>query len=159
MTVCPYFHIGILVPDLEAAVAKFSDAFGLTFTDVATAEYELALPLEGRLLKRRSRVRYSMEGPPHYELMQADSSDFFGPPEMNRVHHVGLWAPDIASAQLDLHGKGLRTQAQVRRPDGQPGVFFTDPADAFGIRFEVLNDTRRPGFDRFVATGDPQYLT
>src|SRR5580698_9399938 len=117
MTVCPYFHIGILVPDLEAAVAKFSDAFGLTFTDVATAEYELALPLEGRLLKRRSRVRYSMEGPPHYELMQADSSDFFGPPEMNRVHHVGLWAPDIASAQLDLHGKGLRTQAQVRRPD------------------------------------------
>ena len=31
MTEAPYFHVGILVPDLDEAVARFHDVLGLDF--------------------------------------------------------------------------------------------------------------------------------
>jgi len=159
MTICPFFHIGILVPDLEEAQDKFARLFGISFTNVASAEYEIIRPESGTRLRRSSRMCYSAEGPPYYELMQADSSDFFGPPETMRIHHVGLWTSDVGRAQQRAGEIGLRTDAETRDPVGRLGVFFTNPQDAYGIRFEFLPEAKRAGFEKFIASRDPRYLT
>lgn len=159
MTVCPFFHIGILVPDLEEAQDKFIRLFGISFTAMASAEYEIIRPESNTRISRSSRMCYSAEGPPHYELMQADSSDFFGSPETMRIHHVGLWTSDVGQAQQQVRELGLRTDAETRDQAGRLNVFFTNPQDAYGIRFEFLPEARRAGFEKFIASRDPRYLT
>ena len=159
MTVCPFFHIGILVPDLEEAQDKFTRLFGISFTAVASAQYEIIRPESGTRISRSSRMCYSTDGPPHYELMQADASDFFGPPEGMRIHHVGLWTSDVGQAQRQVREIGLRTDAETRDALGQLNVFFTNPQDAYGIRFEFLPEAKRAGWEKFIASRDPGYLT
>jgi len=69
----PFHHLGILTPDIEAAIDFLSPTLGVTFRDPITVtslrvdpdEFgnAAAHPVEGR-------ISFSIEGPPHYELAE-----------------------------------------------------------------------------------------
>jgi catechol 2,3-dioxygenase-like lactoylglutathione lyase family enzyme len=156
MTLCAYFHIGLMVPDIGAARAHFGAVFEAEFTTITAVEYNVAVPGTGELYHRVSHVCFSRQGPPYYELLQVGAAGLFGPQELGRVHHVGVWTPDTVATQTKLAARGVHTEAEVRTPEGRTRVWYSEPADAYGIRFEFLDETRRDWMRQYIATGtDP----
>lgn len=156
MTLCAYFHIGLMVPDIGVAREHFATVFEQEFTTITAVEYDVAVPDTGETYHRVSHVCFSRGEPPYYELLQVGAAGLFGPTELGRVHHVGVWTPDAIATQATLAGRGVRTEAEVRTPEGRTRVWYSDPADAYGVRFEFLDHTRRDWMTRYIATGvDP----
>ncbi len=153
MTICPFFHIGVLVPDIHAARDRFKDLFEVDFTSVAVVEYDVAVPATAEVYHRVSHVCFSREGPPYYELLQVGSHGLFGPTELGRIHHVGVWTPDAAASQTAFSGKGVTAEAEILTVEGRTRVWYSDPHDAYGIRFEFQEESRRDWLERYIATG------
>lgn len=73
MTASPYFHIGILVPDLDEATERFSDVLGVTFVDRVYQDSEYFD--DGGVIKNlRLHLTYSIDGPPYHELLEAQGT-------------------------------------------------------------------------------------
>src|SRR5215471_14830915 len=104
MTLCEFFHIGLLVPDIGAARDHFAAAFEVDFTSVTAVEYDVFVPETGERYHRVSHVCFSRGEPPYYELLQVGATGLFGPAELGRVHHVGVWTGDAVATQALLAG-------------------------------------------------------
>ena len=72
----PFFHVGVLVRDIEQAAVDFGELLGLRFEPVRSAPLVTGEPM---------RFRYSLAGPPFIELVQmADTSLGIGAPSRAR---------------------------------------------------------------------------
>src|SRR4029453_5130931 len=93
LTASNLFHVGILVPDLDEAVARFAEVLGLSFKEPAVAHvdrFEYGSSVEALDL----RITGSIQGPPYLELLESqDNSSLYGHAHEG-LHHVGLWEPD-----------------------------------------------------------------
>jgi hypothetical protein len=65
----PFFHLGILVRDIDQAARDFSALLGLRFEPVRAAPV-----VTGEVM----RFRYSLDGPPFLELVQMAGSGIWG---------------------------------------------------------------------------------
>jgi catechol 2,3-dioxygenase-like lactoylglutathione lyase family enzyme len=151
VTGTPYFHVGILVEDLEAAVDRFSKVLGLTFNDPLMATFDCLEdpdPHEGFV-----RCTYSRQGPPFIELLEANGDGLFSLAGGEGVHHVGYWDADVDARCALLSGQGVEREARVANPDGTTFSAFTRREDLFGLRLEVLHDASREATERWIATG------
>jgi hypothetical protein len=91
----PYSHVGVVVADLDAALALLGPALGLTWAatrvvDVGGAEL---------------RLSYSQQGPPYLELLEV-AGDF--PLARPGLHHVGYWSYDLPQDRGRLVRAGMR---------------------------------------------------
>lgn len=151
MTGISQFHVGIVVDDLDAAMAHFSSVLGITFNEPRTVFFnrlEDPDPREAEL-----RVVFSKEGPPHYELMQGGPGSIyagFG----EGLHHVGVWQPDAQGRMEQMKAKGMRIETRVVMPDGRALTWFNDPTQVHGVRFEFVDDADRPTLEHFMRTGE-----
>lgn len=147
-----YFHIGVLVSDLEAAMDKFSRVLGLTFNDPITATFDnLEDPDPGEAFVR---CTYSREGPPHIELLEANGEDgLWSIKNGEGFHHLGFWESDTERRCTFLKDASQRIGARVVQPSGRVMTVFNDPADLFGIRVEFLHDSSRAVMEQWAATG------
>jgi len=140
MTASPFYHFGILVEDLDAAIERFADLFGLTFNDPATFRLNrLADPEEHRL---DVRVAYSRQGPPYLEIIEATGDGLYAPSQGLGFHHVGLWDPAIdTNRETYLSEKALRSEARVITSAGGTFAWCSQPSSACGIRFEFVDES------------------
>ncbi len=97
----PFFHVGFVVPDLTAAQQEFSASHGLTWGSVMTVP--MPVRYGGEVSLREFSFVYSIEGPPHVELVAIG-----GPPWTvgEGVHHIGYWSEDLAADIQQLEGTG-----------------------------------------------------
>lgn len=151
MTFAPFFHVGILVEDIDAAAERFHETLGLTFRPAVTARLERFADPEPRLLE--PRFTYSFEGPPYLELVQMTDSALHAPALGEGLHHLGIWLPDSRRGIADLERRGLRREASIQRPDGTAQVWFNDPADLHGTRVEFLDEEGRTGWEAQYGAG------
>lgn len=121
----PYFHIGVLVRDLDVATASFAARLGITFEPIRTGQLATG---------DTPRYCYSIEGPPYFELMEMTGEGTFQAPREG-LHHVGFHERDLESRCALFEG---RTEPILRAGDGSPLVFYTDPADLHGVRLEFI---------------------
>ena len=77
MTVSPYFHVGILVPDLDVAIERFSDVLGVSFADRVHQDTEY-FEDGGVMQPLTLHITYSTDGPPYYELIEAQGDGCTG---------------------------------------------------------------------------------
>jgi len=126
-----FSHIGIAVPDLEAAAAQLAVRFGV----VPGAPKEV--PEQG------VRIVMVQLGTATIELLaptRADSpvAKFLERNPSGGVHHIALHVPDAGEAADAVREAGLRiVGAGEPRPGyhGRP-IFFVNPKDFFGALFE-----------------------
>ena len=130
MTESTYHHVGILVPDIEAAIAWFSEVLGVTFHAphrmithgrIDPAEFGDEEQHEGT-----SYLAWAKQGPPYYELVEAKgnglhSIERHGP----GLHHVGFFVPDVDAALARLTPAGVGVEGRVVAPDGTTMVCWT----------------------------------
>jgi hypothetical protein len=77
--ITPYYHIGLVVADLEAAMSELSAAVGLTWEDPHRSTYG----------EWDIDVVMSMEGPPYIELVQGGPDGPWSGADGRRLDHFG----------------------------------------------------------------------
>jgi len=105
----PFFHVGILVRDIDQAAEDLEALLGLQFEPVRAAPM-----VSGDI----GRFRYSLQGPPYLELVQIAFSE-----------------PDVPSRCAAFGGEA---DAVVQGEGGVARVIFTRPGALHGIRAEYL---------------------
>jgi lactoylglutathione lyase len=90
------YHVGVRVPDLDAAMAELTAALGITWADVVEQDRPVWTPAEGSYTIPL-RFTYSREGPQHIELLQGEPGSLWDGNDRPGVHHMGGWVDDVAA--------------------------------------------------------------
>jgi catechol 2,3-dioxygenase-like lactoylglutathione lyase family enzyme len=123
----PYFHVGILVRDIEAARADFCAFLGVEFEPVSSVQVATG---------ETTRFCYSLQGPPYLELMEMTGTGSWSPEQGEGVHHLGLSDPSVPGRCAAF---GNRTELISAAEDGTPRVVFTRPEALHGVRLEYFD--------------------
>ena len=131
-----FFKAGIVVTDLEAAMAELGGQLGVEWTPVQ------AVPLNVRtadgLEEIELRVVVSRSGPTYLELIEALPSGYYAAPSGSYLHHVGMWVDDLAAESARLDGEGWRREAAGEH-EGTAPVAFAFHASPWGLRLELAD--------------------
>jgi catechol 2,3-dioxygenase-like lactoylglutathione lyase family enzyme len=122
----PFFHVGILVRDIDQAAEDFAALLGVEFEPVRAAPM-----VSGEV----SRFRYSLQGPPYLELVQMNGSGLLTPEQGEGLHHIAFSEPDVPGRCAAFGGEA---DTVVQGEGGVARVIFTQPGALHGIRAEYL---------------------
>ena len=147
------FHVGFLVADIEEAIKRFEAVLGVTFHAPSLQHLEVEMMHAPEPHRYDSLLTYSREGPPYFELMQADGSEYKGLHQGERIHHVGLWVSDVAEQMARNQANGLREEVTIHYP-GTDRIrqWFTDPVTLHGVRLEFFDDAWAADFKTWVES-------
>jgi len=138
-------HIGILVPNLEQAIEKWSDVLGYTFSPVGryrTPNY--ADRSNPDLHFHDARISFSKEGPPHIELMEATGAGTHSLDQLG-IHHFGFPGTADPRARMDeLCGLGIGADGESFNDDGELLLWFTEKSAMDGVRLEFISPLPGP---------------
>lgn len=146
-----YFHVGIVVPDLEKAIARFSDVLGIKFTEPATfniPRLEDPDPHEFHLVGA-----FSMTEPPYYELIQANGNGIIAPSNAGQILYYGVWETDMAMRLEKLKKQQVGLAALFRMDDQSPPFAMITQPDLMGARIEYVSTASKGPIEEWVATG------
>ena len=135
MTAIELFHVGILVDDLDAALARYSSVLHLTFE--APRRLDVVVEESGEARPRRVRVAYSIEGPPFLELIESQADGLWGHQHGEGLHHVGAWDGDLIRRWEELAGIGPAIDTRIYR-DGVLAAVYLDRGALHGVRLELV---------------------
>ncbi|MFF4223280.1 antibiotic biosynthesis monooxygenase [Streptomyces abikoensis] len=145
------FHVGMVVPDLEKAVALHSDVLGIEFTEphvFRIPRLEDPDPHPAELTAVFSRT-----GAPYYELIQAAGDGIISAAHCGRILYYGVWEPDMDARLERLRRQGIGVDAYFRSgPGATPFAVITAP-DLLGARVEYVGLGDRPPIEEWVRTG------
>ena len=125
----PFFHVGILVRDVEAARADFTARLGVEFEPVHSQPIATG---------ETTRFCYSLAGPPYLELVEMTGTGSWSADQPEGFHHIGIGDPSVA-ARCSLFGDGVDLIAPGE--NGSPLVALTPPDALHGIRVEYFDAT------------------
>ena len=145
------YHLGVRVPDIEAAMAEMGEALNVTWCSLQEREQQVWTPAAG-LTTIPLRFTYSAEGPQHVELLEGAPGTIWDGREQPGVHHVGVWVDDVAAETKALVAKGWTVVAAQNAPDRGYGA-FTYVAPPSGLIVELVWTAIEPMFQRWFAGG------
>ncbi|MDX6631103.1 MAG: hypothetical protein QOH00_3349 [Gaiellales bacterium] len=148
----PFVHIGIVVRNLEEAMARF-ERFGITFMAPRVVHVD-RLVEGGRETSLDLRIVFSLEGPPHWELLEAVGDGIYGPERSGGIHHVAVLDPDPERRVEALAGEEFRLTAAQYRPDGSMIVGYLDPVGLDGVRIELIHEPVQEAIMAWVSGDD-----
>ena len=134
-----FFHVGVVVEDLAAAVDRFSEVLGVKFTEPATFHVPC---LEDPDPHPFDLVAvYSMTAPPYYELIQAQGDGICSIKNAGQLLYCAVWELDMAHRLKSLEKQGIGLEATFRKdPHSPPFAMITKP--------DLLGGTRAPSSGR-----------
>ncbi len=137
-------HFGIVVPDLDSAIAFYRD--------VLKCEVTAPVVREGQGIKKAFVSFENMQveliepttpnSPIKHVLEHHNASDFICRHPNGGLHHVCYTVPDLKEAREALRIKGYRmlgTASAAIGAAGQP-ISFLDPAATDGVLIELKQD-------------------
>jgi hypothetical protein len=136
----PFFHVGFVVPDLDATMEEFQVALGVEWR----APIEAIVPLLGPdgVVEANVYSVYSDGGPPAIELVQSVAGTALAGNGGVSFHHLGFWTDRLADSSHDLDAHGWPCAATVASPDNNPSR-FTLQQSPYGFYLELF-DTSTP---------------
>lgn len=148
------YHLGIRVPDLDAAMSELGDALGLTWCSLQESNQSVWTPADG-LQTVALKFTYSVEGPNHLELLEGAPGTVWDGRESPGAHHTGVWVDNVALSTEELLAKGWALVAAQRPPEDGYGVFaYVQPPS--GLIVELVLSAIEPMFQRWFAGGSLQ---
>lgn len=146
-----FYHWGIVAADFDATCEELATVCGLTWAKPMRREFNLLQP-DG-VIEVNFRLTYSVEGPPHYEIVEASPGTLWEPAVTGGVHHLGFWSADIAGDAARLIAAGYECGATAATPGGKP-VGFSYHRLHSGLWVELVDLARKPAYDSWIAGGD-----
>jgi catechol 2,3-dioxygenase-like lactoylglutathione lyase family enzyme len=133
----PYVHIGVMVPDIDAAVGDFA-RLGLTFMEPRTVHIDRMVE-NGNETEFDLRVAFSQQGPPQLELLEVVGEGVYGPQQVGALHHIAVLDDDPIARSEQLVADGFRVTGAQYRPDGSAIVVYLESEALHGLRLELLH--------------------
>jgi methylmalonyl-CoA/ethylmalonyl-CoA epimerase len=131
-------HVGVAVPDIDAAIAFWREAMGAT---VVTEPFDM--PQQG------VRVCFvdTPNGGTQIELLAPLSeaspvSAFLAKNPLGGQHHLAFEVPDIEAARAEFEAQGKRVLGPTRIGAHGTPVFFVHPKDMAGVLTEIMESPR-----------------
>jgi hypothetical protein len=129
----PYFQVGVLVEDIDAAREELGAALGLEWSEIVVRENG----------EWRIRVCFAKQGPPYLELIEGPAGSPWEAIGGSRIDHIGYWADDLDASKrrLDAAGLALEVDGSVHG-----GVFTYHRGRKSGLRVELIDAAGRAAF-------------
>jgi hypothetical protein len=141
------YHTGVVVPDLEAAMARLSAVTGVAWTRVLEGTMTIRLASGDRSMDLR--YAYTLDAP-YVEFVQAVPGTPWEPSASGAAHHVGYFCDDLAATSAALAERGFAREA-CGVVDDEIAVFAFH-RDTSGVRLEILERARIPDFPAHVRS-------
>ncbi|HEV7655666.1 MAG TPA: methylmalonyl-CoA epimerase [Mycobacteriales bacterium] len=126
-------HVGIAVPDLDAAIAWYGETFGLASVHEEVNEEQGVR--EAMLAVGDGTTRIQLLAPLRPDSAIAKFLDRSGP----GIQQVAYTVEDVEKVSAELRGKGLRLLYDTaRRGTANSRVNFLHPTDAGGVLVELV---------------------
>lgn len=129
------YHVGLVVPDLDAAMQQHSALLGFDWSPPGESRFDVRV--DGSAQQARIRVTYSVQGPPYLELVE-DLTGVWGRAGLG-LSHVGCWSEDLPADVARAEAAGL--PARVSDDGGlfsyhelSPGLWLELVSTAFRSR-------------------------
>jgi len=138
------FHVGIVVDDLEAALAEMSGLFGYEWCSLLSVETPVVLG-DGEMSLGLT-FAYS-KSTPRIEVIQSIPGTLWIPAATSGVHHLGYWSDDVAADAERLTSRGYAPEATGLRPGGEP--VWAYHRSASGPRIELVSRQLQAGLEHY----------
>jgi len=128
LTAAPFFHVGYVVADLEAAMAEFGGVPGVSWQAVVQ--------------RPAWRRVFSSGTPPLIELIEGEPGTPWDPALGTGLHHVGKLTYDLNASIAELTAAGLEIAIDGREISG-PWAYFALPRTSTLFEVAEADDTTR----------------
>lgn len=148
-----FYHTGIIVPDLDAAMARLSALAGYRW--ISPVSYTLPFRTTVGTQEVTSTFVYSLQAP-HVELIKEVPGTAWTAAPGNSIHHLGYWTDNLAESAKILEDNGFTFEATA---DTAPPdlALFAYYLDAAGTRIEIVDRALFPDFPAFLqAAAGPE---
>ena len=146
------YHTGIVVPDLNAAMARLTALTGYRW--ITPLSYTLPFRTAAGSRELTSTIVYSVQGP-HLELVQEVPGSPWTAAPGNSVHHLGYFTDNLAETgrMLERNGFTFEMTADVAQPSAESDLaLFAYYVDAFGTRIEIVDRALFPDWPGFLQS-------
>ncbi len=150
------FHVGIRVPNLDAAMVELGASLGVTWAERREkAAQTLWTPQDG-LQHLHLKFTYSAEGPQHIELLEGPASSFWDGRTDSGAHHLGIWVDSVVDETDRLVGAGWVIVGAQRDPtDGNGYGVFSYLQPPSGLIVELVDRAIQPHFEQWWGAALP----
>ena len=131
-------HVGVAIPDMDAAIAFYRDTLGAG---------EISEPFD--MPEQGVKVCFvdTPDGGTQVELLAPLSDDspvagFLAKNPLGGQHHLCFEVPDIQAARAEFDGQGKRILGPTRLGAHGTPIFFVHPKDMNGILTEIMESPR-----------------
>jgi hypothetical protein len=142
------YHTGIVVPDLDAAMARLSALAGYRW--ITPLRYTFPFRTANGTRELTSAAVYSLQSP-HVELLQEVPDSPWTAAPGNSVHHLGYFTDNLTDTARMLEDNGLTFEMTADLP-GSDLALFAYYLDAFGTRIEIVDRALFPDFPAFLQS-------
>lgn len=149
-----FYHTGIVVPDLDAAMATLSALAGYRW--INPMSYTLPFRTAAGIRELTSTIVYSLQSP-HVELVQEVPGSPWTAAPGNAVHHLGYFSDNLSESARALEAHGFTLEMTADTP-GSDLALFAYYTDASGTRIEIVDRALFPDFPAFLQSmaGSPE---
>ena len=143
-----FYHTGIIVPDLDAAMARLSALAGYRW--INPLSYTLPFRTASGTHELTSTFVYSLQAP-HVELIQEVAGSPWTAAPGNSIHHLGYFTDNLADSARMLENNGF-TFEMTADVSGSELALFAYYVDEFGTRIEIVDRALFPDFPAFLKS-------
>jgi glyoxalase/bleomycin resistance protein/dioxygenase superfamily protein len=140
-------HVAYVVPDLAEAMKRLTASAGLRWA--APRKLPVLLRTPAGEIPTEVNLTYSVQGPPHIELIAEQPGTIWGS-EHHGFHHMGYWSGRFADDIEALTGAGFEFDAGGVNEHGALTGFAYLREPHTGLRVELRDEARKPATQRWL---------
>jgi len=141
----PFWHVGVLVPDLDSAMRELNLGVGIEWCDPQTRQGE-AKPF---------RLTFSRAAP-FLELIEGEAGTVRDASAGPRLHHLAFFTDDYTEDRERLACAGFSLELEGFAPFG--GSWCYSLGSSSGVRVELCETSSRENFLRTWGLSLPEVL-
>ena len=141
MSFAGLYHVGIVVPDIEAARQHFTDVLGVAWGPIVLTEAVEVRDGDGNDRVLPSRICYSSSAP-HLELIEEQAGTPWVCNEHSNLHHIGFFSDAVAADSAGISAAACPLELAGRQGAESP-TGFVYHRDPLGVRIELVDAAQR----------------
>lgn len=147
MNLSEMFHVGIVVPDLDAARARFTELLETQWGPIIEGDIDIR-DGAGNDLVVPNRICYSTQ-PPYLELITEVPGTPWVCNEHSNLHHIGFFSHVLVADSGRLSAVGCPLELLDGHGNAPPST-FTYHRDPLGVRVELVNVELRTAMEQLM---------